>query len=35
VAQVLSEAGEPLDDTAVRKRFDRLKKKLREIAGSS
>ena len=32
VAAVLSEPGEPLDDAAVRKRFQRLKTKLHRMA---
>ena len=32
IARVLSDAGDPVDDVAVRKRFDRLKKKIRKLA---
>jgi RNA polymerase sigma-70 factor, ECF subfamily len=32
VGQVLADAGEPVDEAALRKRFERLKKRLRELA---
>ena len=35
VAEVLSAAGRPLDQAAVRKRFERLKLKLREVAAAA
>ena len=35
VAEVLSETGKPLDEAAVRKRFERLKTKLRALAAAA
>jgi RNA polymerase sigma-70 factor (ECF subfamily) len=32
VAQVLAAGGAPVDEAALRKRFERLKKRLRELA---
>jgi RNA polymerase sigma-70 factor (ECF subfamily) len=35
VAEVMRDAGEPVDEAALRKRFERVKRKLRELAASS
>jgi RNA polymerase sigma-70 factor (ECF subfamily) len=34
VAEVLDEEGTPIDEAALRKRFERLKRRLRELAGA-